>query len=64
MVSDATFRLTTAHEWDDERGVLSSTSELVRHEIEVRTRLEDAVLRAAVILELERQGYTVLAPED
>lgn len=55
--------ITTAVEYDRERGVLAIFDEYVRQEIEVRKRLEDAVLRQAVIIELEKLGYTVISPE-
>jgi hypothetical protein len=35
----------------------------VREAIEVRTRLVDAVLREAVIVELRRLGYTATPPD-
>ena len=54
--------------WDEERGELIRTSNtfgvMVQDIIAVRARMEDDILRVAVIKELERLGYTVLSPED
>lgn len=35
----------------------------VRQAIEIRKGLEDALVLQAVVLELERRGYTVISPE-
>lgn len=36
---------------------------VVRQAIEIRKGLEDALVLEAVVIELRRRGYTVIAPE-
>lgn len=53
--------------YNPDRGELSETETVlgqeIRRVIEVRRQLFDDVLRQAVIVELERLGYTVIPPE-
>jgi hypothetical protein len=60
------YRLQTAVEalrYDRDRGVLQTlVDDVVREEIEVRTQLAEEMLRAVVIAELRRLGYTITAP--
>jgi hypothetical protein len=49
--------------YDAEQGELSFIGEHVRQVIKVRQQIEDKALVQAVIIELERLGYTVISPE-
>jgi hypothetical protein len=60
---DTRMGLSTHLEYDADRGVVSVIDQFMTQEIEVRKSLVDDYLRQAVIIELERLGYTVLSPE-
>jgi hypothetical protein len=50
--------------YDPENGEVQTYFDgVMREVIEVRVRMTDDVLRQAVIVELEKLGYTVLSPE-
>jgi hypothetical protein len=50
--------------YDHDNGELQTwTDGILREAIEVRKQLMESVLRAAIILELEKLGYTVISPE-
>lgn len=58
------YRIETHIQWDDEKGELQELVDgQVRHVTEVRAKLQEDVTIAAVILELERLGYTVISPD-
>lgn len=63
MTDPTQYRHAEIIEYDTEAGVLSTHSEFFREEVEVRARLQEDILRQAVILELEKLGYTVIRPE-
>lgn len=59
-----TFRLDTSISYDRTEGVLNVIDEHVHEQIRVRQNLVEESLRVAVIVELERLGYTVISPEE
>jgi hypothetical protein len=50
-------------DYSHETGELSIITGRLREVIEVRQQLVDAMLRQAIIIELEKLGYTVTSPE-
>ncbi len=58
------YRIDTKIQWDDEKGELQElVDDQVRHVTAIRAKLMEDITRAAVVLELERLGYTVISPE-
>lgn len=58
------FRLDEVTRYDDERGELQTLQDGVLQEVvRVRQTLMDSVALAAIVLELERRGYTVTPPD-
>ena len=58
------FRLAETVRYDMGKGELQTLADdRVREVVQVRARLQEAILRQAVIIELERLGYTVISPE-
>lgn len=58
-----TFTLAGSYRYDVEVGELHEMAEgMVREVIKVREELREKVFRQAVILELEKLGYTVISP--
>jgi len=59
-----TFRLDETIKYDRELGEVQVLVEgVVREAMHVRTALAEGVLLEAIVVELERRGYTVLHPE-
>jgi hypothetical protein len=56
-------RMDTEFRYDRDRGVLSLIDEHVQREILVRKGVEDTAILQAVLIELERLGYTIISPE-
>jgi hypothetical protein len=56
-------RMDTEFRYDHDRGVLSLIDEHVQREIHVRKSVEDTAILQAVLIELERLGYTIISPE-
>lgn len=59
-----TFTLAGSYRYDVEMGELQEMQQgMVREVIKVREELRGRIFRQAVILELEKLGYTVISPE-
>lgn len=56
------YKLESQLTYDSEKGEIVEFDGLVRHVHEVRKTLREDVLRQALIVELERLGYTVISP--
>lgn len=63
IVTDKNYKLEGQLTYDKERGEIVEFDGLVRHVHEVRKTLLDNFLRQALIVELEKLGYTVISPE-
>lgn len=61
------FKVEVNFSYDRDRGELVETETLLGREVkrvtEVRAKLVEDITRQAVILELERLGYTVISPD-
>lgn len=53
---------TVEAQYDPEKGELAFIDERVKRVLQIRAGFEEAATRRAAIIELERLGYTVIAP--
>lgn len=51
------------HEYDYQTGVLSTVGEVMHEQIEIRKQLAEDAILLAVLIELNRLGYTVIPPD-
>jgi len=62
-VDDRFQHLSYSIKYDYDKGEMSLFDGFVTEQIKVRMQLQEEALRSAVIIELERLGYTVLSPD-
>lgn len=63
IVADPHYKLEGKLTYDKVKGEVVETDGLVRHVYEIRKQLLDDIIRQVVIVELEKQGYTIISPE-
>jgi hypothetical protein len=50
--------------YDGKEGVLRTFGAGIEELVQVRARMQEDILRQAVIIELEKLGYTIISPEE